>query len=430
MRHGTQDGARPPARDVPRVAPGTEFLGPYRDSGLVDPPWLVRRRDGQVLQLSGLLYAVAEEMSGGRRWADVAAAVRERSGRPLTAEDVEYLVERKLRPVGLIADGGCPPDLPPRPRHVLALRYRRALLPPRLAAAAGDALKPLFAAPVVACALAGFLALDLWLFAVHGVGDALREAIARPAQLLLVAALIIAAGLVHELGHAAACRRGGARPGAMGVGIYLIWPCFYTDVTDAYRLDRAGRLRTDLGGLYFNVLFTLVLAGAFAVTGWSVLLVAILALQLEMLDQFMPWLRLDGYYVVSDLAGVPDLFSRMGPVLRSLLPGREEPRARELTPRARVLITGWVLTAVPVLIGLGFIVVAHLPGFLAAFGDSVRAHLATVSREPASAEGLLAVLEIGILLAPVLGGVFAAGTLAGRIARLGESRASASSTPN
>ena len=30
------------------------------------------------------------------------------------------------------------------------------------------------------------------------------------------------------------------RPGVMGVGLYLVWPAFYCDVTDAYRLGRAG----------------------------------------------------------------------------------------------------------------------------------------------------------------------------------------------
>ena len=40
----------------------------------------------------------------------------------------------------------------------------------------------------------------------------------------------------------------------MGAGLYLVWPAFYTDVTDSYRLGRGGRLRTDLGGLYFNAI--------------------------------------------------------------------------------------------------------------------------------------------------------------------------------
>ena len=43
----------------------------------------------------------------------------------------------------------------------------------------------------------------------------------------------------------------------MGAGLYIVWPAFYTDVTDAYRLGRGGRLRTDLGGIYFNAIFAL-----------------------------------------------------------------------------------------------------------------------------------------------------------------------------
>ena len=42
----------------------------------------------------------------------------------------------------------------------------------------------------------------------------------------------------------------------MGAGLYLIWPAFYTDVSDSYRLSRGGRLRVDLGGLYFNAVFS------------------------------------------------------------------------------------------------------------------------------------------------------------------------------
>ena len=65
---------------------------------------------------------------------------------------------------------------------------------------------------------------------------------------------------MHETGHAAACAYGGGRPGAIGFGVYLLFPAFYTDVTDSYRLSRGGRLRTDLGGLYFNVLCLIALS--------------------------------------------------------------------------------------------------------------------------------------------------------------------------
>src|SRR5207244_2054557 len=77
-----------------------------------------------------------------------------------------------------------------------------------------------------------------------------------------------------------------------------------------------------LGGVYFNALIMLATLGIYLVTDLEVLIFVILLLQFEMLHQFLPFLRLDGYYVIADLTGVPDIFARIRPVLASLLPGR------------------------------------------------------------------------------------------------------------
>jgi putative peptide zinc metalloprotease protein len=139
----------------------------------------------------------------------------------------------------------------------------------------------------------------------------------------------------HEFGHAAACRYGGAKPGVIGVGIYLVWPALYTDVTDAYRLSRAGRLRTDLGGVYFNAVFVLGATGLWLLTGSDLLVVAVVLIHLEALQQLIPIVRLDGYYILSDLAGVPDLFSRMRPVLVDAFDGVRRGCARLVRRRRR-----------------------------------------------------------------------------------------------
>ena len=111
--------------------------------------------------------------------------------------------------------------------------------------------------------LAGLVALDVWLFFVHGVAPGLRTALYDPVILIMVFGFVVLATAFHELGHATACRYGGARPGALGAGIYVVWPVFDCDVTDAYRLDKRGRLRVDLGGIYFNFIFALACGGAF-----------------------------------------------------------------------------------------------------------------------------------------------------------------------
>ena len=131
-------------------------------------------------------------------------------------------------------------------------------------------------------------ALTIWWVAFEkGLASAAHEALYRPALLLLVLGLTLLSAAFHELGHAAACRYGGARPGAMGVGLYLVWPAFYTDVTDSYRLGRGGRLRVDLGGLYFNAIFAVAMLGVWCVRRSDALLLVSRAQLLQMVRQLV-----------------------------------------------------------------------------------------------------------------------------------------------
>ena len=194
--------------------------------------------------------------------------------------------------------------------------------------------------------------------------------------------LSLVSGGFHECGYAAGCRYGGARPGKIGVGIYLVWPAFFTNVTDSYRLSRAGRLRTDLGGLYFNAVFMLALAGIYTVTSSEVLLLVIAFTHLEMLEQLMPFVRFDGCFILSDLIGVPDLFARVAPIVKSALPrGRRDPRVTGLRRRARIMVTVWVLCVIPLLtLSIGYLVL-HLPAVDRALwrSASMSAHLMTAA---------------------------------------------------
>ncbi|HEX6149467.1 AAA family ATPase [Nocardioides sp.] len=318
------------------------------------------------MQLSQLLYLTLSEVERGRSAADVAGRVSEAYGRVLTPEGFARLATTQLEPLGLVHREGSPaPTSPPRARPLLALTFKGTLLPEHAVVRVAGPLRPLFWPPVVALAVVGLVALDLVLALVGDFWAAVTQLFVTPTLALVMVGVLVLAAVVHEVGHATACRYGGARPGAIGVGIYLVFPAFYTDVTDSYRLDRRGRLRTDLGGLYFNVLTALALGGLFLATGQGLVLLILIVLQVQMLQQLVPVVRFDGYYVLADLAGVPDLFARVGPVLRSLRPGHPpDPRVTELRPRSRRLVTGWVLLVVPVLAaGLVWLVWA-LPEFV------------------------------------------------------------------
>jgi len=348
----------------PRLLAGTELIGQVAGSGLREPPYLVRRCDGQVVQLSHLLYTIASHMDG-RELAAIAADASQRLNVRITAEQIAYVAEHKLAPLGLVAPpDGSPPSLE-RLNALLALRFRAGVVGERAVNLLARVLTPLFLPPVIIAALAALGACDIWLATSHGIGAGVRTVIHHPTLGLALFAATILSLAWHECGHAAACRYGGARPGRIGIGIYLVWPVFYTDVTDSYRLNKTGRLRTDLGGVYFNALFALSTFGAYLATGYEPLLVLVVSQQLLLLDQFIPWVRLDGYHIVSDLIGVSDLFTRIKPVIASLRPGRPtDRRVSELKPWARAAVTTWVLSTLAAFTAMGVVIILYAPGYL------------------------------------------------------------------
>jgi putative peptide zinc metalloprotease protein len=408
--------------EVPRLADGVELLGEYKDSGYSQPPSLVRRPDGQVIQISALLYQVVSRIDGSRGPAAIAELVSADLSRTLTADQVRYLITAKLLPLGIVA-GGDAPAAAPTANPLLALRARGTLLSERAANAAGALLTPLFRGPVVVAVLATLAALDWWLFAVHGLGSGFQQVLSDPVDLLIVLGLTLASAMFHECGHAAGCRYGGARPGKIGIGIYMVWPAFFTNVTDSYRLSRAGRLRTDFGGLYFNAIFMLALAGIYAATSSEILLLVIAVTHLEMLEQLLPFARFDGYFILSDLVGVPDLFARVVPILRSVLPGSQrDPRVAGLRRRARIVVTSWVACVVPLLaVGFGFLLL-YLPAVDRALwhSASTQAHLLAAS-VTGHRYALAAVDAFGLALVALsaAGSLYLLAGLARRMAALG-----------
>ena len=404
---------------MPRLADGVELLGEYQGSGYAHPASLVRRSDGQVIQLSELLYLVASQIDGRRDAEAIAGRVSRDLGRSLSAEQVLHLITAKLTPLG-IAAVGCGPVALPTARPLLTLSARATLLPQGAANAAGTFFRPLFRWPVVVAVIVCVASVDYWLLASDAVGASLRLVLRDPARLLVVGGLLLISAVFHECGHAAACRYGGARPGPIGVGIYLVWPSFFTNVTDSYRLSRRGRLRTDLGGLYFNLIFLLALSGVYAVTSAEVLLLVIAVTHLEMLEQLLPFVRFDGYFILSDLVGVPDLFSRVGPILRSALPGPGvAPRVAGLRRSARTLVVGWVLCVVPLLVAAGGYLLLHFPAMDRALWQTVSRQARLLSAGVAGHHYAAAAVDgIAVVLAvlPIAGSLYVVAGLMRRAA--------------
>jgi putative peptide zinc metalloprotease protein len=155
-------------------------------------------------------------------------------------------------------------------------------------------------------------------------------------------------------------------------------------------------------------------------TSAEVLLLVIAVTHLEMLEQLMPFVRFDGYFILSDLVGVPDLFARVAPIVRSVLPaGRHDPRVTGLRRNARIVVTGWVLCVIPLLIvGMGYLLL-RLPQVDRALwrAVSLQAHLTAMAVTGHNyATAAVSGIGVGLLSLSLVGSLYVVTGLIRRVA--------------
>lgn len=169
------------------------------------------------------------------------------------------------------------------------------------------------------------------------------------------------AKLFHEFGHAYMAKRAGCRVQSMGLAFMVMLPMFYTDVSDAWRVsDRRSRLLIDAGGVFAELVLAVL-----ALLAWSLLpdgplrtaafMLASATWITTLLVNLNPFMRFDGYFLISDLWSVENLQQRAFALcrwrLREALFGYGEPVPEAWSPpmRRRLLLWGygaWIWRAV------------------------------------------------------------------------------------
>jgi putative peptide zinc metalloprotease protein len=162
------------------------------------------------------------------------------------------------------------------------------------------------------------------------------------------AVTLAAMKVVHELGHAFTAKRFGARVPSMGVALLVLVPMLYTDVNETWKLtSRRQRLAVGLAGVTAELG-----CAAIALCAWGFLppgpaksvafLVATSIWLATVLINSSPFMRFDGYYVLSDWLEVPNLHARAFAMaqwwLREKLFGFGDPVPEELPRRRRTFM--------------------------------------------------------------------------------------------
>jgi putative peptide zinc metalloprotease protein len=428
-RGPAQGSAPPPATDSPRratesrpespsigptdvperpaLADGVELAGQMEDSAFEEQPWLILR-EGAFIQVTALLYKLAGACDGNRTHDEIAAKLSEEIGRTATADNVRQLLERKLIPMGVIpkADGTVVPSATgPDGRSPLRISLKTRQIPSRIIDPLARAFKFLFLPPVALGIVAVAATAVGWLLVIHGIGGSFRGALYEPWLIVVLLPIIVASAAFHEFGHAAALAYGGGKVRGMGAGLYFVYPVFFTDVTDNYRLKRSSKVRTDLGGFYFNLIFALGLMAVYFATGQEFLLLGVVAIVFGIVHQLMPIMRLDGYWALADVTGIPDPFSALVPFVKSLIPGQRS-TAPEMKAWVKGLFLIYIVLTIPLLVLLVVYTIRIAPRIIATTFDSLGQQVAQI--QPALAAGDMVgltgrVLGIAVLALTALG---------------------------
>lgn len=159
------------------------------------------------------------------------------------------------------------------------------------------------------------------------------------------------AKLCHEFGHAYMAKRAGCRVQSMGVAFMVMLPMFYTDVSDAWRVnERRSRLLIGAGGIMAELLLA-----CLALLAWSLLpdgparsaafMLASATWITTLAVNLNPFMRFDGYFLLSDLWAVDNLQGRAFALcrwrLREALFGYGEPAPEPWSPTMQHRLLWW-----------------------------------------------------------------------------------------
>ena len=167
------------------------------------------------------------------------------------------------------------------------------------------------------------------------------------------AVALTCAKALHEFGHALTATRYGVRVAHMGVAMVVLWPMLYTDTSESWKLANP---RQRLAIASAGMLAELALAGL-ATLAWSLVpdgplrsalfFLATTSWVLTLAVNASPFMRFDGYFILSDLLDFPNLHERAGAQariwLRRRLLGFDDPWPEPLPPRTRRLLVGFAL---------------------------------------------------------------------------------------
>ena len=310
---------------------------------------------GRQLMISPKLADLIGQLQEGKSLEQAAGALSELWDRQVNADDLRHIIEQQMVATGL----AYPTDKVPaallqspkqlaaqialaakRPLYEKLLKghFRRRLMNRGLVEKICSPLVVAYEPLSLLAALVMIVATRWMLYSTvdrYFLGQVITQF--DPAEYLSSLAILVIVILIHEFGHAAAQLRFGLPAGAIGFQLYHYLPSFFANASASWRVRPRSRIVVDMGGIYFQLIITSFLYLIYSKTQFLPLMIAILTSDGLCVIAINPFLRFDGYWLLSDALAVPNLQKRSTELLKHYWK-----RLRGQAPAAGQLsIRGW-----------------------------------------------------------------------------------------
>jgi putative peptide zinc metalloprotease protein len=127
--------------------------------------------------------------------------------------------------------------------------------------------------------------------------------------------------VLHEFGHGIACKRFGGECHEMGVMFLVLTPCLYCNVSDSWMLpNKWHRVAIGAAGMYVEILLASICTYLWwfsqpGMLNYLCLNVMFVCSVSTVLFNANPLMRYDGYYILSDIAEIPNLRQKASTIL-------------------------------------------------------------------------------------------------------------------
>lgn len=273
--------------------------------------WVINTNDGRNFLINNSTYQLFQLLNNSQNIDEAYLRFKEEFNTTQSKAYFEKILQEKLAQFNILA-----PPLNSDTTHKKLdihqyLKLRIELLNPKIAGLLAQPFRFLYTPSLFWILLTIVAVLNTFLFFATPIKNTLVDT-----NYVLVFVLLCLSMLVHEVGHISACANSRVKHGGIGFGFYYIFPVMYAEITNIWLANKQQRIIANLGGIFSQLWYSSLLYIIYYLTHIPAFLFAFSFIYFSSILQLNPFVRFDGYWLLSDLTGTPNLLGKSNQVLK------------------------------------------------------------------------------------------------------------------